>query len=101
MPGLYTAKQKYVAAVVCVCFVLVSLLSLSVITVHAGHECPGSRCEICLYAAHIKSGLDKLGLALITASAVLICVCLGTFFLNNKIKTSGDTPISLRVKLNK
>lgn len=92
--------KKRIAFIVCICFVLASILSIAFVASHSGHECSGEQCEICLQISNITNTLKQLraavllvAISLAAISATLIAVC------DNKA-ADFDTPISLKVQMN-
>lgn len=93
-------KQKWMAIILCICFVAMSAFTLTTIASHADHECCGEQCEICLHISHLRNTLKQLCTAAFILAAVLsasyaVCVIVNVYKFCQR-----DTLISLKVQLN-
>lgn len=96
---MHTAR-KHLAMLLCVCLLLVSVLSSVFIAEHLEHDCHGGHCEICVTIAHFQEALKQLGTAVVAVAMVLAAVyCLGSLVLFPAVLV-GETPISLKARMN-
>lgn len=73
--------KKSLAAILCVCFVMASFLSVFFIITHECHDCTGNDCVVCYQLENAKSTLQQLctGIANNTSllpvlAALILCI---------------------------
>lgn len=93
-------SQKRIALILCVCFVLVSILSLVTIASHAGHACTGEHCEICLFIARLQNTFQHFGAAMFAVAFLLAAAFILAPFVEKGRPNRTGTLIFLRVQLN-
>ena len=97
---MHKAKTKQITALlICICFIFLSLFSLSLLFSHAKHDCIGDQCETCIHIQQVQDILQKTacnpdGFSFFAhLSALFIVLCCGVLFF-------VTTPISLYNRLN-
>lgn len=95
------AKQKRLAAVLLVVLVLVAMAtSLFVLAHEADHDCVGEGCSVCAVISLCRNTLKALCGTLIAAATVFECLRFGSEATAAfRAFSSGETPITLKVKL--
>ena len=92
--------KKRIAVIVCICFVLASILSGAFVALHSDHECSGEQCEICLQISHITNTLKQLRAAVLLVAVSLAAISATLIAVSDNKAVDFATPISLKVKMN-
>lgn len=97
----YGSKVKFTAALLCVCFLMVLLLSSVYEIREINHECTGHNCPICAHIQQIENNRNHLTTAVVSFSlfATLFTNSLATLFLSSSFRIELS-PIQLKVKMN-
>lgn len=73
--------KKMLVAILCICFVMASFLSLFFIITHKQHNCIGEDCIVCCQLENAKNTLNQLGtggvnysILLPILTALLLCI---------------------------
>ena len=56
-----TNKKRYLAALICILFLVVALASFFYIAKEANHKCTGEDCPICACVHQVEQNLKNLG----------------------------------------
>ena len=95
------ANKRRFASIIIAAFIVVAVLtSLFVVAHEADHDCIGEDCPVCAVIAACQTILKTLRDALVVAAAALVCfVVAASIEKFISIRSSENTPISLKVKL--
>lgn len=99
---MYTKKQRSVAAVICIAFILVTLFSVLFIAKEANHDCSGESCPICEQLAQAEHTLKRLGSGTAEAGAVtaFVFVCFMCLSFGSVHEGAHITPVTQKVRMN-
>lgn len=95
--------QNRIAVIVCICFVLASILT-PVVAFQSDHECSGEHCEICLQIAHITNALKQCMTAVFAVAVAVSAAAMSAIWFAACDKNAAyyiDTPITRKVQMNR
>ena len=68
--------RRNIALLICICFLLVTVISAAFVLSHSNHDCSGERCEICCRIDRVSETIGQLRVtalfAAMAAAAALI-----------------------------
>lgn len=94
-------RNRAISWIVLIVFSLVIFCSSAYIIVHAGHDCTGEDCSICMELAECHKTLHTLGTAVAGALQLMLMLCIVAALCNIIIRSHSahTTLISLKVEL--
>lgn len=92
--------QKWIAVILCVCLVVVSVFSFVTIASYADHECSREHCEICLEIAHLQNTLKQFCAAVSAIAFTFAAIYVFAAIVEVDRANRTGTLISLKVQLN-
>lgn len=83
-------RKKSLAVIICICFVLVSFLSMFFVITHEHHQCTGESCVVCCQLENAKNTLKQSGMNGASSHSFLpvltfLTICVISYFANIKI----------------
>lgn len=82
--------KKSLATIICICFVLVSFLSIFFVINHEHHQCTGESCLVCCQLENAKNTLKQSNMSGTSHLSFLpvltfLTICVISYFANIKI----------------
>jgi hypothetical protein len=94
-------RNKVLAALFCLCLVVVFVFSSVYLAEHAGHDCADAHCEICYHLHSAGNLLRQIGAAMVAAAGLFIALSLLLWAVTQNADTSARANlVALKVKLN-
>lgn len=93
--------KNHVALVISLCFILVSLFSMTYIAVEADHDCTEEHCFICVCIHSAEQIIKQLGTGMMSFSTIvplLIIVLTALIFILPALPYT--TPVSQKIRMN-
>lgn len=99
---MYSKKQKTVAMIACMAFLLVTLCSILFIVKEANHDCTGENCPICAQISEVENTLKKLGNGDPAVSTVTVSTVIWLFIalVGSIYAVPYTTPVTQKVRMN-
>lgn len=95
-------RRKLLLVLLCVCFVLASVLPLGFALRYYDHDCPVRECHLCLEFAQLvraaeafRLGVAAVGAIVIRSIAAALPLCFAV-----PLVQSAETPVSLKIQMN-
>lgn len=95
-------KLRVIAALLCLCVCLLTILSISFLVFHSHHHCIGDGCPVCSEITYVAATLQTLAGAAVKVVPAIITLFLPVLTLIDLIRTfiAIKTSVTLKVKMN-